>query len=147
MGFWTQPLGKTLAERKGRPYFEPILFGASKGGLLQLTIDGYVKYQHGREKTVIDVADITSIEVEDGADLVRRSTVARTGGGAVVGGLLLGPVGLLAGLGVGAVAKKQSGGEKFIVIEAPGQTVFAEVPGKDAGKAHQLRAAVRAANQ
>lgn len=143
MGFWTQPLGKTLAERKGRPFCNAVILGVAKTGFAQITHDGWIKYNHLGKKTKIDVLDVTDVRVEDGTELVRKSTALRAGGGAAAGLVLLGPVGMLAGLGVGALAKKESGGEKFLVVESDDKTIFLQVPAKEVGKAQEFRQSVR----
>lgn len=148
MGFWNQSLGDYLDERKSAKTGEPIgkryeatIFGTTKTGYLELKRDGRMAYidTTPSKATRFHVDDIAKAGIEDGAELQRRSTVARAGGGAVVGGVLLGPVGLLAGLGLGAVAKKESGGEKFLVLDLEdGRTVFALVARKHVTQAHKL---------
>lgn len=97
----------------------------------------------GGKNGSIPMAEVTDVEVENGTQLVRRSSIMRAGGGAAVGAVVLGPVGLLAGLGLGAMAKKERGGEKFIVIDSPTTTIFAQVSPKDAEKAFKVRQVIR----
>lgn len=141
MGFWTQPLGKTLAERKGETYYEPSMCGTAKTGMVYLKSDGRMSAQSAKsfksQKWHAD--DIASIRIEDGVALSQRATVGRTGGGAIAGGLLFGPIGLLAGGVIGAAAKKTEGGEKFLTIDlTDGRVIFVEVPSKEYAKARQM---------
>ena len=85
------------------------------------------------------------VRIEDGSEFRRRATLGRTGGGAVVGGLLFGPVGLLAGMGLGAVAAKESGGEKFLTVETESAAFAVEVPRKQISEAQDFAAALRTA--
>lgn len=153
MGFWNKSLGEVLNDRAetkagaDRPKkYQPQIFGTMKTGYVELKRDGRMSYRDTEhfKPTEFHVGDIASIEIEDASELDRRMSVARTGGGALVGGVLLGPVGLLAGLGLGALAKKQHGGEKFLVIElADERTIIAEVARKNVTKAHALRNQLR----
>lgn len=125
-----------------------MVFGTMKTGYLELKGDGRMEYTGPKtfKPLKFHVDNVTEIAIEDGAALERRSTVMRAGGGAVAGAVLLGPVGLLAGLGLGAIAKKQAGGGKFLVIELDDETtIIAEVAPKHAANAIKLRHAVQGA--
>ena len=89
--------------------------------------------------------EIREVRIEDGSEFRRRATLGRTGGGAVVGGLLFGPIGLLAGMGLGAVAAKESGGEKFLTVETESAAFAVEVPRKQISEAQDFAAALRTA--
>ncbi|MGP5254199.1 hypothetical protein ACTXLT_17005, partial [Brachybacterium alimentarium] len=104
--------------------------------------DGRMAYHDAdsTKPTRFQADDVESIEIEDATELDKRVSVARAGGGALVGGVLLGPIGLLAGLGLGAMAKKERGGEKFLVMELhDGRTIIAQIAHKHVMKAHELR--------
>ena len=87
--------------------------------------------------------EVREVRVEDGAEFNRRATLGRTGGGAIVGGLLFGPVGLFAGMGLGAVAAKESGGEKYLTVETESAAFAVEVPRKQIPEAHAFAADLR----
>lgn len=151
MGFWAQSfeklqeLGENVAEKErekkanARPVFTWATVGTARNGTLELTMKGRIKVRQNGKTTVLDVDDVTSVEIEDGADLVRHTSLMRAGGAATAGGILLGPIGLLGGLGVGAIAKKQRGGEKYLTLEAGQYTVIIEIPAKEVTTAHRIR--------
>ena len=97
------------------------------------------------------LGEVREVRVEDGSEFRRRATLGRTGGGAIVGGLLFGPVGLFAGMGLGAVAAKESGGEKFLTVETESAAFAVEVPRKQISEAQafaaDLRSAAKAASE
>src|SRR5690625_7884606 len=107
MSFWTKPIGQTLAERKGKPYYKPMFFGTTKLGYIELKSDGRITYQarldNRTDKTKFDAADITAVSIETAEDYVARVSGGRVAGGAIVGGILLGPLGLALGAGGGAL--------------------------------------------
>ncbi|MGP5079753.1 hypothetical protein [Brachybacterium alimentarium] len=149
MGFWTKPIGEILEERKdkkagvdpGKKY-KPMVFGTMKTGFIDLKRDGRMAYHDAdsTKPTRFQADDVERMEIEDANELDKRVSVARAGGGALVGGVLLGPIGLLAGLGLGAMAKKERGGEKFLVMELhDGRTIIAQIAHKHVMKAHDLR--------
>lgn len=106
---------------------------------------GVLRYTGRGKNGSVHLDEVREVRVEDGAEFSRRATLGRTGGGALVGGVLLGPVGLLAGLGVGALAKKESGGEKFLTVEADSAAFAIEVPREQIAEAQTFVAALRTA--
>jgi len=147
MSFWTKPIGQTLAERKGKPYYKPMFFGTTKLGYIELKSDGRITYQarldNRTDKTKFDAADITAVSIETAEDYVARVSGGRVAGGAIVGGILLGPLGLALGAGGGALARKTHGGTEYLIIELrDGRTVTVEVARKHAIKARELRDAI-----
>ena len=102
--------------------------GRFKAGDGSLAFSGGELRYTGRGKHVVPLAEVREIRVEDGSEFRRRATLGRTGGGALVGGLLFGPVGLLAGMGLGAVAAKETGGEKFLSVDTDTAAFAVEVP-------------------
>ncbi|MGJ3507946.1 hypothetical protein [Enemella sp. A6] len=77
-----------------------------------------------------------SASVESGSALQERMTATRVIAGAVLAGGL--------GAVIGAMAKKKSGGEMFLVIEVPGDAIVLEVAPKQLKDAHRFVAAVNA---
>ncbi|GAA1333045.1 hypothetical protein GCM10009592_26380 [Brachybacterium rhamnosum] len=95
-------------------------------GELQLYPDA-VDHVHGMTKESAPLGTITSVTVEDGADLEARITATR---------LVL--------VGVFALAwRKRTGGEKFLVVESTDTTLLVTVDRKDVAKAQKFAAAVR----
>src|SRR5690625_7583099 len=81
MSFWTKPIGQTLAERKGKPYYKPMFFGTTKLGYIELKSDGRITYQarldNRTDKTKFDAADITAVSIETAEDYVARVSGGR----------------------------------------------------------------------
>lgn len=113
-------------------------------GHIVLNPDGTMRYFVGFKNPKFHVDDVTAAALDDGTELVRRSTAARAGGAAVIGGVLFGPVGVLAGLGAGALAKKESGGEKYLTVETPETTYVVKVTRKHQPVAQELVTVLRA---
>ena len=108
---------------------------------------GVLRYTGTGKNGSVYLSEVREVRVEDGAEFNRRATLGRTGGGAIVGGVLFGPVGLLAGLGVGALAKKESGGEKFLTVETESAAFAVEVPRKQIAEAQSFAAELRSASK
>lgn len=84
--------------------------------------------------------DVASASIESGDAYVERTSGGRMVGGAVAGTVLLGPLGTLLGAGVGALAKKGSGGEQFLIVTlTDGRVLSLAVPRKKASKALAMR--------
>lgn len=111
--------------------YRHIMFGSIKTGFLELKKDGRMIFKNGEtfKGVRFHASDVTGVALESASEVSRRPTVARAAGGALAGGVLLGPVGLLAGLGLGALAQKKEGGEVFLVLDlVDGRTVMVGVP-------------------
>ena len=106
---------------------------------------GVLRYSGSGKNGSAPLGEILAVRVEDGAEFSRRATLGRTGGGALAGGVLFGPVGLLAGLGVGILAKKETGGEKYLTVETESAAFAVEVPRKQIPEAHAFAAELRSA--
>ena len=106
---------------------------------------GVLRYSGTGKNGSAYLDEVREVRVEDGSEFRRRATLGRTGGGAVVGGLLFGPVGLFAGMGLGAVAAKESGGEKFLTVETESAAFAVEVPRKQISEAQAFAADRRSA--
>lgn len=106
---------------------------------------GELRYTGTGKNGSVGLGEVREVRVEDGSEFSRRATLGRTGGGALAGGVLLGPVGLLAGLGVGVLAKKESGGEKYLTVEAESAAFAVEVPRRQIAEAQAFAAALRSA--
>lgn len=122
---------KKKAEKRASRRYSSLAFGSMKTGYLIMKRDGRISYSGPKSASVtkFHADDVETASLEQGSELVRRPTVVRAGGGALAGGILLGPVGLLAGLGLGALAQKKEGGEQFVVLELKdGRVVFAQAP-------------------
>lgn len=104
---------------------------------------GVLRYSGSGKNGSAPLGEVREVRVEDGSEFRRRATLGRTGGGAIVGGLLFGPVGLLAGMGLGAVAAKESGGEKYLTVETESAAFAVEVPRKQISEAQDFAAALR----
>ena len=104
---------------------------------------GVLRYSGSGKNGSAPLGEILAVRVEEGAEFSRRATLGRTGGGALAGGVLFGPVGLLAGLGVGILAKKETGGEKYLTVETESAAFAVEVPRKQIPEAHAFAAALR----
>ena len=99
---------------------------------------GVLRYTGTGKNGSAHLDELREVRIEDGSEFRRRATLGRTGGGAVVGGLLFGPVGLLAGMGLGAVAAKESGGEKFLTVETETAAFAVEVPRRQISEAQEI---------
>lgn len=108
---------------------------------------GVLRYTGSGKNGSAYLDEVREVRVEDGSEFRRRATLGRTGGGAIVGGLLFGPVGLLAGMGLGAVAAKESGGEKFLTVETESAAFAVEVPRKQIAEAQSFAAELRSASK
>lgn len=106
---------------------------------------GVLRYSgHGKSDSIY-LSDVHEVRVEDGSEFRRRASLTRTGGGALVGGLFFGPVGLLAGMGLGAVVAKESGGEKYLTVETAAAAFAVEVPRRQIAEAQAFAAELRSA--
>lgn len=134
------------AERPARAPRAPKGKFKGESGTLAFS-SGVLRYTGTGKNGSAYLSDVREVRVEDGAEFNRRATLGRTGGGAIVGGVLFGPVGLLAGLGVGALAKKESGGEKFLTVETETAAFAVEVSRKQIAEAQSFAAALRSASK
>lgn len=132
----TAPPAAERAPRAPRGKFK------GEGGTLAFS-SGVLRYTGTGKNGSAVLDEVREVRVEDGSEFRRRATLGRTGGGAVVGGLLFGPVGLLAGMGLGAVAAKESGGEKFLTVETESAAFAVEVPRQQIAEAQSFAAALR----
>src|SRR5699024_9960793 len=143
MSFWTKPIGQTLAERKGKPYYKPMFFGTTKLGYIDLKSGGRITYQarvdNRTGKTKFDAADITGLSNETAEDFVARLSGGPVAGRAILGGILLQPLGLALGRGARAPDRKTHGDTEYLIIELrDGRTVTVEEASKNPIKARQL---------
>lgn len=141
------------AQRAARPAPEPKAARPPKvgrasfkgeGGQLVLR-QGELRYSGTGGRTTVPLDSVQRVAVEDGTEFRRRSTLTRTGGGALAGGLLFGPVGLLAGMGLGAVATKKEGGERYLTVETTTAAFAVQVPRDQVPDAQKFAAALRTA--
>ena len=146
MGFWTQPLGKTLAERKGGVAYEQRMLKEADGGFVNLAFDGSMKYIwsdnriHTEKFHISDVAGC-STGTEDAYH--ERTSAGRVAAGAVVGGILLGPLGAVLGGGAGGLAKKGNLPAEYLVIELKdGRVLTVGVSAKRVAEGRKMRDAI-----
>lgn len=128
MGFWTQPLGKTLAERKTGTSYQPAMLSLGGDGFVNLAHDGAMKYMH-REgvKTRTErftIQDVAAVSTGTEEAYLERTSVGRVAGGAILGAVLLGPLGAVLGGGIGSVRKKANLPAEYLVLELKDGNVY-----------------------
>lgn len=112
--------------------------------ILLMDRHGTLKYTHMEgfrsRKESFTPDDVASVSIESGSAYVERVSGGRMVGGAVVGTVLLGPLGTLLGGGVGALARKGDGGEQYLIVTlTDGRVLSLAVPRKKASKALAMR--------
>lgn len=148
MGFWTQPIGKTLAERKGSTTYEPYMLNQGGDGYVNLAFDGAMKYRYtdGKmRKEDFHVTDVTAVSTGTEDAYHERTSVGRVAAGAVVGAVLLGPLGAVLGGGAGAVRKKGNLPAEYLVIELrDGRAFSVGVSARRVAEGRRMRDAILA---
>lgn len=148
MGIWTQPIGKTLAERKGATPVQPYMLNQGGDGYVNLAWDGALTWRwsdHKQHKEATHVREVTGCEVVTEDAYRERSSVGRMTGGAVLGAVVLGPLGAVLGAGMGAAARKSNLPHEYLVIHLQdGRALTVGVAAKHAGQARAMRDAILA---
>ncbi|MDN5687021.1 MAG: hypothetical protein L0G94_10180 [Brachybacterium sp.] len=120
MGFWTQPTGKTLAERNGGTSYTPYMLNQGGDGYVNLAWDGKMKYvwsDRRMHKEKFHIADVVACSTGTEESYREHTSKTRVAGGLVAGAILLGPLGAVLGAGAGVVSKKGNLPAEYLVIE------------------------------
>ena len=97
--------------------------GAVNTGFRGRTLNYNVKdHHHGLVQVELDPMTVQA-RIETAEEATKHMKAGRVGGGLIVGGVLLGPLGAALGGGIGAAARK-SYADKFLVLEGPGGKTY-----------------------
>lgn len=148
MGFWTQPIGKTLAERKGGTSYQQAMLNEAGDGYLNLAFDGSMKYvwsDRRIHKEKFHITDVAAVSVGTEESYHEHTSLGRVAAGAVVGAVLLGPLGAVLGGGVGAVKKKGNLPAEYLLLELrDGRAFSVGVSAKNVAQGRTMRDAILA---
>lgn len=148
MGFWTQPIGKTLAERKGGTAYDQCMLNEAGDGYLNLAFDGSMKYvwsDRRLHEEKFHITDVTACSTGTEDSYQEYTSKARVAGGLVTGAILLGPLGALLGAGAGAASKKGNLPAEYLVLELKdGRAFSVGVSAKRVAEGRKMRDAILA---
>lgn len=142
-------LGMSTSTGTARKYKRVIIRVGSD--LVTLVPSGDMKYMtdvegsFGLAKTKFHASDVVSASMETVGSFTERTTAGRVAGGAVLGGVLFGPLGVAMGAGVGVLAKKGEAAPEYLVLTlGDGRVMSVGVPAKHAAKWRAMVAALTA---
>lgn len=148
MGFWTQPIGKTLAERKGGTTYDPYMLNQGGDGYVNLAYDGSLTYRWAdrkMHKESFHITDVAAVSTGTEEAYHERTSLGRVAAGAVVGAILLGPLGAVLGGGAGTVKKKANLPAEYLLLELKdGRAFSVGVSAKHVAQGRKMRDAILA---
>lgn len=146
MGFWTQPIGKTLAERKGGTTYDQAMLNEAGDGFLNLAFDGSMKYvwsDRKLRKEKFNITDLAAVSTGTEEAHHERTSLGRVAAGAVAGAVLLGPLGAVLGGGTGSVHKKANLPAEYLLLELKdGRAFSVGVSAKHVAQGRKMRDAI-----